>query len=120
MILSLSYFDGVTIPRLQDRDKCKYFHDICFIRYDKTCKDYIQEKKYFKKIFDDLDIKEYLTFDKEKKYKDEFLNGTLTPDLLHDTKLYIQHYMTGLWTINNKHKYSTTKNFDEYFGTIYN
>ena len=118
-MLLLSYFNAVTTPRHQDKDKCKYFHDICFIGYNKEYKDYYELKKYFKKNFEKLDIKEYLTFDKEKKYKEEFLNGTLTPDLLSDTNLYIQHYMTGLWTIHNKHKYSTTKHLDEYFGTIY-
>ena len=115
-LLTLNYFQA----RGFSKDHQPYY-DRYFWGYDKTCPDYVIAEKYFRKNFNNLDIKEYLTFTEEKKcYKNEFVKGILTPNLFSDIKLYVQHYMTGLWTKRSKQKYSTTKHLDEYFGTIYN
>lgn len=113
-LLSLNYFQSRGISK-----DGKYYYDRYFWGYNNECKDFLQEEKYFKSNFNNLDIKEYLIFNKKRNYRNEFVKGILTPDLLSDVKLYIQHYMTGLWTKRSKQKYSTTRHFDEYFGSIY-
>jgi hypothetical protein len=108
-LLSLNFFKSKSLGSKG------YYYDIYFFGYNKLS-DYNYEQKKFEEKFKNLDIKEYLIFNKELEYKEKFLNGTLTPNLLSNTKLYIQHYRTLLW---GKNKYSTSKHLDEYFGTIY-